>query len=185
MSASTLTSIHRPSWDETWLAVADVIAQRSACSRDKVGAVVVDAQNRIVDTGYNGPPAGYAPATAAWLADMSLPCVHWCPRAAAAGFVHVAPTNTTLVKKLESDYSDCPALHAEANALMFSDRRLRVGGTIYVSSGMCHACAKLIANSGLVRVVYRTTDTEFPHRNTATYVEFLEACGLEVVGVTR
>jgi dCMP deaminase len=160
--------------------MADVIAQRSACSRDKVGAVVVDAQNRIVDTGYNGPPAGYNPVTAAWPADMMLPCTNWCPRAAKR------PGDPQRAGDLyASDYSDCPSLHAEANALMFSDRRLRVGGTIYVSSGMCHACAKLIANSGLVRVVYRATDIEFPHRNTATYVEFLEACGLEVVGVAK
>lgn len=155
------------------MAIADVIAQRSLCSRDKVGAVIVDASNRLVDTGYNGPPAGYHAITHAGNDITTEGCHRWCPR-----------TQKHHVGDLSPVYDDCPSLHAEANALMFSDRRLRVGGTIYVSSGMCHACAKLIANSGLVRVVYRhTNDPYFAHRNTSTNVEFLEACGLEVVGV--
>lgn len=153
-----MSVIPRPSWDETWLHVAEAVGARSLCSRDKVGAVVVSASNRILDTGYNGPPAGF---------ETNAPCFDWCPRSRhAKNFV-------------ASDYSDCPSLHAEANALMFSDRRLREGGTIYVSSGTCNGCAKLVANSGLRRAVYRDLGQN-PHRGSNDHYDFLRDCGLTV-----
>lgn len=161
-------TLSRPTWDETWLAVAQQIARRSLCSRDQVGAVVVSAQNRIIDTGYNGPPAG-------WMSISGNRCVVWCPRASKEpGFDG---------EVLEPDYSDCPTLHAEANALMFSDRRLREGGTIYVSSGTCGGCAKLVANSGLARAVYLKHSARSEgaaHRESDRWYDFLRDCGLEV-----
>jgi deoxycytidylate deaminase len=48
----------RPTWDETWLDVARAVSLRSACGRDGVGAVVVDRENRLLGSGYNGPPRG-------------------------------------------------------------------------------------------------------------------------------
>jgi deoxycytidylate deaminase len=77
------------------------------------------------------------------------------------------------------DYSDCPALHAEANALSVCERSVREGGTIYITSNVCWNCAKLIANSGLKRVVVRV-DAKFKYRNDETSCEFLEQCGLKV-----
>ena len=188
MSASLRTS--RPTWDETWMGVARTIAQRSPCSRDKVGAVIVDTFNRIVDTGYNGPPAGWRPI-------HTDDCSVWCERAktqeplCGSREIHPPHVNPLLygechgypgliyAKRLMLDYSDCPSLHAEANALMFSDRRLRVGGTIYVTSGTCSGCAKLVANSGLTRAVYGGNLR--PHRESERWYDFLRDCGLEVV----
>lgn len=118
----------RPTWDETWMRVAHAVAERSLCSRRKVGAVIVSATNRVVSTGYNGPPAGMA-----WASD----CSTFCPRA----------NNKT------EDYDNCVAIHAEANALLFAPRDSFEGGTIYVTHICCYSCAKLIANSGLSRVV--------------------------------
>lgn len=143
--------------------VARTIARRSLCSRDRVGAVIVSRDNRIVDTGYNGPPRGFA--------DVTTSCVHWCVRG----------RNSLALTQLGagmSTYDDCPSLHAEQNALMFSDRRHRERGTIYVSSGVCGTCAKLIANSGLETVVYENPAS---HRNSDRWVAFMEQCGLTVV----
>ena len=95
----------RPSWDNTWMQVAKTVAQRSLCTAMRVGAVIVDGGNRIMATGYNGPPAGFPN--------------HYCPREHS--------------KDHRKDFSDCVANHAEANAR--------------------HYCAKLIASSGLARVV--------------------------------
>lgn len=47
----------RPSWDETFMAVAEVMARRSTCDRAQVGAVAVLGQ-RLIAEGYNGALAG-------------------------------------------------------------------------------------------------------------------------------
>lgn len=149
--------MNRPTWDETWLAVADTVGQRSQCTRAKVGALVVSSDNRQVTPGYNGPPAGYQHG--------SQPCNVWCKRSSA-----LSPT---------PDYSDCYTIHAEANALMQSDRTAHAGGTIYVNTHVCFSCAKLIANSGLARVVVRTDRADL-HRDPVASYQFLMECGLKV-----
>lgn len=76
---------------------------------------------------------------------------------------------TPVYEEKKADYSDCPSLHAEANALMTSDRSLRVGGTIYVTSHPCMGCAKLIANSGLTGVFVGHDGTHEYRRDPAVY----------------
>lgn len=48
----------RPTFDAVWLAVANTVAQRGTCPRRRVGAVLVDRDNQIISTGYNGAPRG-------------------------------------------------------------------------------------------------------------------------------
>lgn len=166
---------------------ARAVAQRSLCSRDQVGAVIVSATNRIIDTGYNGPPAG-------WSHDSTDPGCHvWCPRARAAANTPmqtwVDPVEDDPAKRylrfplMHPEYHDCPSLHAEVNALMFGDRAQRVGGTIYVTSTVCGSCAKLIANSGLARVIYSpgtSSGVADSHRDPDRWIAFMNECGLEV-----
>lgn len=150
----------RPTWDTTWLNVAKVISQRSLCSRAQVGAVIVDPDNRIVATGYNGPPSGFGHGEKS--------CVKWCQRSKdAEEQLLLSPT-----------YDDCPSLHAEANALMVCDRVEREGGTIFVTSHVCFTCAKLIANSGLKRLVV-DPDKPARHRQPQRSYEFLKRMGIE------
>lgn len=158
----------RLTWDEVWTAVAITVGDRSLCVRNQVGAVIVDATQRIVATGYNGPPRGFPHG--------DLLCSQWCPRARASQIMERGLPGL----RLSSDYSDCPALHAEANALMVCDRRDREGSTIYVDSDVCYACAKLIANSGLSRVVVLGRDN-VAHRSPERSYQFLRDCGVEVV----
>jgi len=47
----------RPSWDEYFMELAQVVAKRSTCNRRSVGAVLV-REKRILTTGYNGSPPG-------------------------------------------------------------------------------------------------------------------------------
>lgn len=145
----------RPTWDQVWDAVAQTIRHRSLCSRAQVGAVIVDTENRVVSTGYNGPPAGFT--------HIDLPCQHWCLRGA---------TGEGLDK--------CVSVHAEANALLSGDRSSWQGGTMYVTKHPCMECAKLIANSGLARVVASPTPPTLAEERHVTVYTFLLQCGLEV-----
>lgn len=158
----TLSTVTRPNWHETRLAMAGELAKRSLCSRDQVGAVIVDKHNKIIGEGYNGPPRGF------W--HGGEPCVKWCQR--------------TMNFKLSGDdglhaaYDDCPSLHAEANALLQADRSLCLGGTIFVTSHVCMSCAKLVANSGLTGIVVRSTRKS--HRPVQATLDFLTICKINV-----
>lgn len=182
----------RPEWDAVWTHVAEAVSARSLCTRARVGAVVVDAANRVVAVGYNNPPAGFQ--------HRDLPCTEWCRRSQSASLTANltplqlmqqatqrgreslrAPLIDLELSRVQTDYSDCPSLHAETNALSVCDRRQREGGTVYVTSHVCHACAKLIANSGLTRVVVSTSAAaDATHRQPERSYELLRSCGLVV-----
>lgn len=47
----------RPTWDEYFMQIVDIVKERSTCLRRKVGALIVK-DKRILATGYNGAPTG-------------------------------------------------------------------------------------------------------------------------------
>jgi dCMP deaminase len=120
--------VQRRSWDDYFLELARTASTRATCARRHHGAVIVQ-QRRIVSTGYNGGPSGFPHC------DEGA-----CPRAASD-----APQG--------HDYEGCIAIHAEANALLFSSPLERAGASLYCTGAPCFGCAKLIANSGLGEVV--------------------------------
>lgn len=143
----------RQTWDEYFLTIATAAASRSNCTRRKVGAVVV-ADRHIRSTGYNGPPSGYGHC------DEGA-----CPRG-----------GSELPAGADPDYSNCVALHAEANALLFCGPEQRDGATLYTTQAPCFACAKLIANARIAQVVAgggRYEGWEETRR-------FLQDCGVRV-----
>lgn len=150
----------RATWDETWIRVAHAMSLRAKCTNRKVGAVIVDCDNRPIAVGYNGAPAGYREAE--WNT-----CKDFCPRSKDNGGVR------------SGSYENCTSVHAEANALIFADRALYRGGTIYVTNPCCWECSKLVANSGIARVVFKVSD-EDSHADILRSIDFLEACGLVV-----
>lgn len=121
----------RPGWDEYFLGIARAVSARGDCSRRKVGAVLVRPDRRIASTGYNGA----APGTPGCL---ELPC----PRV----------TRATICP----GYSDCRAVHAEANALLYASKNDCEGATLYITDPPCDGCLKLIRGAGIARVVTPT-----------------------------
>lgn len=115
-------------WDNYFLNIAAETARRSNCVRRQHGAVIV-RKRRICSTGYNGPPSGHAHC------DEGA-----CPRA-------------TSDEPSGWSYDTCIAIHAEANAILYSSPVEREGATIYITGVPCFGCAKLIANSGIQEVV--------------------------------
>jgi dCMP deaminase len=149
----------RPSWHEIRLGMAEKIAMRSLCVRDKVGAIIIDSHGRIIAEGYNGPPSGFP--------HHNKDCNHWCARGRE--------------ESRAPGYIDCPALHAEANALIMADRIKCMGGTIFVTSHVCFSCAKLIANARLYEVVVSSTTQMSLERDAEKSYAFLIECGLTVI----
>lgn len=122
--------------EKKWMNVLDAAAKEfSTCAKRQYSAVVVAANKRVIGFGYNGSPPGVAHCT-----DGACPRLH---ENSASG----------------SAYDNCIAQHAEAGALLWSDPGLRLGSTLIVNGSPCMGCAKLIASSGVKRVVYRRDDS--------------------------
>lgn len=193
--------------------VAEVVAERSLCARARVGAVIISYDQVIVATGRNGPPRGFAhyeKACTEWCPRTES--FSWSPTEARmaygtddllfesgktflrsqSGAVHELVTDDDWLKhgfqKVftgEKDYSDCPSLHAEVNALLTSDRSARTGGTIYVTGELCYACAKMIANSGLGCVVVLRNDLDYLARNSEAGYTLLRNLDIAVIRYER
>jgi len=53
-----MNDITRPSWDQYYLTLTYVIAQRSFDPSTKCGCIIVSKENKVLSTGYNGPIKG-------------------------------------------------------------------------------------------------------------------------------
>lgn len=125
--------VSRPTWDETFLSIAQVVAERATCSRRKVGAVLTQ-DNRIISTGYNGAPSG------------ALHCIDGgCPRGKL--------THEQLPKDADYNAYPCVAIHAEANALLRAGHAASKGGTLYITTAPCQQCWNLIQAAEVGRIV--------------------------------
>ncbi|HKM28214.1 MAG TPA: cytidine/deoxycytidylate deaminase family protein [Anaerovoracaceae bacterium] len=125
--------MNRPSWDEYFMEMAELTAQRSTCLRRNVGAVIVKDRH-IVATGYNGAPRGVA---------------------------HCEEKGGCLREQLNipsgQRHELCRALHAEQNAIIQA-ATLGVsieGASIYITHQPCVICAKMIINAGINRIVVK------------------------------
>ncbi len=121
----------RPSWDENFIQIMEMVGARGTCDRGKSGSVIVK-DKRIVSTGYVGAPAG---------------CKH-CDEAGHE--MH------TVIQEDGTESRHCiRTTHAEQNAIVQAARVgvSTEGATLYCKMTPCYVCAKMIINSGIVRVV--------------------------------
>lgn len=125
----------RPSEHEWAFLVALAISTRGECSRRQVGAVIVDAQNRIVGAGYNGTYRG------------GPNCLQGaCPRAA---------SGVQSGSSYDTGPGACIAVHAELNALLdVSDRKRLESSEMYVTAAPCEGCLKIIRNTQIYRLLW-------------------------------
>jgi hypothetical protein len=70
------------------------------------------------------------------------------------------------------------------NCLLFVDRAQAVGGTLYVTSAVCNACALTIATSGITRVVMVLDDAD-AHRDPERSIAIMSECGVAVETTRR
>lgn len=144
-----MSGFKRISKEQYYLDIAYAVSKRSNCIKRHYGAVIVN-NDEIVATGYNGSPRGETNCCDAGI----------CQR------INV-PSNS-------GDYSNCFSVHAEQNAMLSAPRSDMIGATLYLAGeevdkekfekGIieynrleeclpCPICARMIKNSGIVRVV--------------------------------
>lgn len=142
----------RPSWDEYFMEIVNVVKKRSTCTRRQVGALIV-LDKRILTTGYNGAPSG----------------LKHC--------AEVGCLREKLGVPSGQRHELCRGLHAEQNAIVqAANSGISIkGGTIYVTDQPCVLCAKMIINSGIERVVF---SGEYPDELSTS---MLEEAGVELV----
>lgn len=142
------------SWDEYFMGIAILTAQRSKDPNTRVGACIVSPDNRVLSIGYNGAPNGFP--------DELVP---WDVREA---------------ERL-SDTKYPYSCHSELNAILNFRGNMRElqGARIYVHFFPCVDCTKAIVQAGIREVIYLH---DFKHASlgvdTNASIKIFETCGV-------
>lgn len=121
----------RPSWDEYFMQITQLVAKRSTCLRRKVGAILV-RDKRILCTGYNGPPRGLAHCS------------------------EVGCLRDKLGIPSGERQEICRGLHAEQNAIIQAALYgISIKDSIlYCTHQPCITCSKMIINAGIKKIIF-------------------------------
>jgi len=121
----------RPTYDEYFMEMAQVVSKRSTCLRRSVGAILVKDKH-ILSTGYNGAPKGlkHCDEEGCLRKDLNIP----------SGQRHEL----------------CRGLHAEQNAII----QAAVFGisikdsVLYCTNTPCVVCVKMLINAGVKEIIF-------------------------------
>ncbi len=138
------------SWNDYFMGVALLAAERSKDPSTQVGACIVDEDNRILSTGYNGFPQGCSDEEFPWNRDASLG---------------------------ETKYNF--VVHAELNAILNSRGKSLVNSKVFVTLFPCHECAKAIIQTGVKEVIYLSDKYNGTESDNASK-RMLEAAGVKM-----
>lgn len=114
------------SWDECFMSIAKIIAQRSKDPNTQNGATVVNENNIVLGLGYNGWPRGIDNDKLPWDREGKLP---------------------------ETKYAY--VVHAEENAI-YNASKSTENCKIYCTLFPCNECAKTIIQNGIKEVIYES-----------------------------
>ena len=152
----------KPSWDEYFLNMLNVVSTRATCDRGKSSAILV-RNNRIISTGYVGAPIGL-------------------PSCDEVGHQLVKITATEILSDTvlgESSQSiHCiRTLHAEHNAILNCAKEgvSTIGSTVYCTMVPCRNCAMAIIQAGIIRVV-----AKHPYHKGDESIAMFETVGIEL-----
>ena len=123
--------MERPSNDEYFMEMAQLVSSRSTCLRRKVGAVIVK-DKRVLSTGYNGSPKG----------------TRHCEELGCIRVQMNVPSGTR--------HELCRGVPAEQNAVTQAAYfGVSVdGASIYTTTYPCSMCAKILINAGIREIIY-------------------------------
>ncbi|MDR3169717.1 MAG: dCMP deaminase family protein [Candidatus Peribacteria bacterium] len=112
------------SWEESFMLIAIISSLRSKDPSKRVGACIVNSENVIVGTGYNGLPRGFNDDEFPWEKSDDF-------------------------KKSRNSY----VVHSEENAIANARGELKEC-KMYVTLFPCNECAKLIVQKRIEKVIY-------------------------------
>lgn len=136
--AYPMMMVQRKDWDTYFMDIAYMASTRSRCPRRQVGACLVKGK-KLLGTAYNGAPSG----------------VPDCSEGGCLIREEVElMTSTDGEDKMIKRQSCVRTIHAEQNLLLFTDRDDREGSTVYVTDQPCWTCANMLANSGVVEIIF-------------------------------
>ncbi len=137
-------------WDEYFMGIALLSSKRSKDPSTKVGACIVDNDNKVVSIGYNGMPKGLDEDKLSWNKNEGLD----------SKYLYVC--------------------HAEFNAILNTRNGSSLKGcTVYVTLFPCNECAKAIIQTGIKKIVY-LDDKYHLTINTQASRKMLELAGIEL-----
>lgn len=158
----------------TFMQIAFLVAQESKCCSWKVGAVI-EKNDRIIATGYNGSPAGQ-PNCCDVAVDKG-----WAVRTGPTGQLKLVDVK----RRMEhSAWSNKNEIHAELNSILFAARNGIIsleGSTMYVTLSPCENCSKMITQSGIKKIVY----CEEYDQNSQGWSRILLDAGIEVYKIDK
>ncbi len=146
----------RMSWEEYFMGITNLVAERSTCIRRKVGAVAVK-NKRILATGYNGVPSGieHCAVVGCLREQLNIP----------SGERHEI----------------CRGLHAEQNVII----QAAVHGIslqnaeIYCTTRPCLICTKMLINCQIKKIYYVEAYAD------ALSLQMLDEAGIECIQVAK
>ena len=112
-------------WDEYFMGIAVLSGLRSKDPATKVGACIVDSDNKVVSIGYNGMPRGLDEDQLSWNRGEDLDSKYL--------YVCHAEFNAILNTRFGSALKDCK---------------------LYVTLFPCNECAKAIIQTGIKEIIY-------------------------------
>lgn len=138
------------SWDEYFMGIALLSAMRSKDPNTKVGACIVDNDNKVVSIGYNGMPRKIDESKISWNKGDGLD----------SKYLYVC--------------------HAEFNAILNTRNGSSLKGcTLYVTLFPCNECTKAIIQTGIKEVVYLDNKYEDQTTTKASRL-MLELAGVKI-----
>lgn len=148
---------NRPSWDDYFMEVCDAIAKRATCDRGRSGCVIA-REKQILATGYVGAPMGL-------------------PHCDDVGHKMKKVTHDNGTESMHC----VRTVHAEQNAICQAAKMgvSIAGATLYCKMTPCSACAMMIINCGITKVIcskryHRGADSEAMFAQAGLAIEFLD-----------
>lgn len=137
------------SWDEYFMGIALLSAQRSKDVNTQVGACIVSREKKILSLGYNGMPTGCNDDEMPWEREGD---------AINTKYMYVC--------------------HAELNAILNRGDVSLANSILYVTLFPCNECAKAIIQSGIKEIVYMS-DKYASQANTIVSKRLFDMVGIK------